>query len=200
METYWSGDVPCILDLDTRRRWVVSFMPQLLYPWGKSPYYPLDRRLGGPQSQSGCDGEEKNSQFPPGIEPPITNYPAWTELPGYSSHFIYRKCLLVLTFKFLHHIMINGMEIILVYLLTVPLMYEVWLWCSRIEFIATIPVYLPTAYWEGSPLKYSPWAAMHLTQQCCHCWKHFWNSCCRIAFMASSHFVRCLQYSEIWSL
>jgi len=25
---------------------VVSFMPQLLYPQGKSPWYPLDRRLG----------------------------------------------------------------------------------------------------------------------------------------------------------
>jgi len=24
-----------------------------------------------------------------------------------------------------------------------------------------------TAYWEGSPLKYSPWAAMHLAQRCC---------------------------------
>jgi hypothetical protein len=24
-----------------------------LYPQGKSPWYPLDRRLGGPQSQSG---------------------------------------------------------------------------------------------------------------------------------------------------
>jgi hypothetical protein len=30
---------------------------------------PLDRRLGGPQSRSGCGGEEKNSQPPPGIEP-----------------------------------------------------------------------------------------------------------------------------------
>jgi len=38
---------------------------------GKSPWYPLDRRLGGPQSQSGRDGEEKNSQLLPGLEPPI---------------------------------------------------------------------------------------------------------------------------------
>jgi hypothetical protein len=36
---------------------------------GKEPWYPLDRRLGGPQSRSGHDGEEKNSQPPPGIEP-----------------------------------------------------------------------------------------------------------------------------------
>jgi len=27
---------------------------------GKSPWYPLDRRLGGPQSHSGHGGEEKN--------------------------------------------------------------------------------------------------------------------------------------------
>jgi hypothetical protein len=31
---------------------VVSFTPWLLYPQGKSPPYPLDRRLGGPQSHS----------------------------------------------------------------------------------------------------------------------------------------------------
>jgi hypothetical protein len=34
----------------------------------KNPWYPLDRRLGGPQSRSGRGGEEKNSQPPPGIE------------------------------------------------------------------------------------------------------------------------------------
>jgi len=39
-----------------------------LPPW-KSPWYPLDRRLGGSQSRSGRGGEEKNSQLPPGIEP-----------------------------------------------------------------------------------------------------------------------------------
>jgi len=33
--------------------------------------------------------------------------------------------------------------------------YKVWLWSSRTYFIASIPVY--TAYWEGSPSKYSPW-------------------------------------------
>jgi hypothetical protein len=36
---------------------------------GKSPWYPLDTRLGGAESRSGRDGEEKNSQPPPGIEP-----------------------------------------------------------------------------------------------------------------------------------
>jgi hypothetical protein len=36
-----------------------------LYPQGNSPWYPLDRRLGGPQSRSARGGEEKNSQPPP---------------------------------------------------------------------------------------------------------------------------------------
>jgi len=44
-----------------------SFMPQLLYSLINSPWYPLDRRMGGPQSQSGC-GDEKNSLPLPGIE------------------------------------------------------------------------------------------------------------------------------------
>jgi hypothetical protein len=48
---------------------VVSFTPRPLYPQGKSPWYPLDRKLGGPQSRSGRGGEEKNSQPPPGIVP-----------------------------------------------------------------------------------------------------------------------------------
>jgi hypothetical protein len=40
-------------------------------PQGKSPWYPLDRRRGGPQSRSGCRSEEKNSQPLPGLELPI---------------------------------------------------------------------------------------------------------------------------------
>jgi hypothetical protein len=38
---------------------------------GKSPRYPLDRRLDGYQGRSGSGGEEKNSQPLPGLEPPI---------------------------------------------------------------------------------------------------------------------------------
>jgi hypothetical protein len=41
------------------------------YLQGKSPWYPLDRRLGGPKSWSGCSGEEKNSQPLLGLEHPI---------------------------------------------------------------------------------------------------------------------------------
>jgi hypothetical protein len=36
---------------------MVSFTPRPLYPQGKSPLYPLDRRLGGHQSRSGRGGE-----------------------------------------------------------------------------------------------------------------------------------------------
>jgi hypothetical protein len=48
-----------ILDLGTRWRWVISFTPRPLYLQGRSPWYPLDRRLGGSQSRSGRGGEEK---------------------------------------------------------------------------------------------------------------------------------------------
>jgi hypothetical protein len=41
---------------------VVSFTTRPLYSQGKSSWYPLDRRLGGPQSRSGRGGEE-NSKF-----------------------------------------------------------------------------------------------------------------------------------------
>jgi hypothetical protein len=70
MKAYWGEDVQLhsFFDLGTRWRWVVSFTPLPLYPQGKSPWYPLDRRLGGPQSRSGRWGEEKNSQPQPGIE------------------------------------------------------------------------------------------------------------------------------------
>jgi hypothetical protein len=50
---------------------MVNFTPQPLYPRGKSPCYPLDTRLGGPQSRSRRNGEEKNFQSLPGLEPTI---------------------------------------------------------------------------------------------------------------------------------
>jgi hypothetical protein len=50
---------------------VVSFTHRPLYPQVKSPWYPLDRKPSGPQSQSGRGGEEKDSQLLPGLEPSI---------------------------------------------------------------------------------------------------------------------------------
>jgi hypothetical protein len=71
MKTYWGsgGIAPLILDLGTKWMWVVSFTPRPLYRQGKSPWYPLDKRMGGPQSRSGRGSEKKNSQLPPGMEP-----------------------------------------------------------------------------------------------------------------------------------
>jgi hypothetical protein len=43
----------------------------VLYPQGKSPWHPLDRRLGGPQSRAERGNEEKNFKPLPGLEPPI---------------------------------------------------------------------------------------------------------------------------------
>jgi hypothetical protein len=47
--------------------WSVS-RPGRFYTQRKSPLYPLDRRLGGPQSRSGRGSEEKKSKSLPGIE------------------------------------------------------------------------------------------------------------------------------------
>jgi hypothetical protein len=57
-----SGSItPRVLELGTRWRSVVNFTHRPLYSQGKSPWYPLDRRLDGPHSRSGHGGEEKNS-------------------------------------------------------------------------------------------------------------------------------------------
>jgi hypothetical protein len=48
-----------------------SFTLRPLYPQGKNPCHPMDRRLGEPQSRFGHGGEQKNSQPLPGLEPPI---------------------------------------------------------------------------------------------------------------------------------
>jgi hypothetical protein len=73
MEAYWwsEGIALPILDLGTRWKWVASFTPRPLYPQRKILLYPLDRRLGGPQSRSGGGGEEKNSQLLPELKPPV---------------------------------------------------------------------------------------------------------------------------------
>jgi len=47
---------------------MIGFMPWPLYFQGRSPWYPLNRRLGGPQSHSGHDIKKGNSQPLPGIK------------------------------------------------------------------------------------------------------------------------------------
>jgi len=42
---------------------------QSLYPQGKHPGHPLNRKLGEPQSQPGCFGEDKGVLFLLEIEP-----------------------------------------------------------------------------------------------------------------------------------
>jgi len=39
----------------------------MLYPQVKGLWYPLHRRLGGPQSWYGCFGKREKSIFPGGI-------------------------------------------------------------------------------------------------------------------------------------
>jgi len=57
----------CILNLCWME--VVSFTLQPLYPQGKRPRYPVERRLGGYQIQSG-HGDKKRRFLPLlGIEP-----------------------------------------------------------------------------------------------------------------------------------
>jgi hypothetical protein len=46
-----------------------GLMPLPLYPQGNSTQYSFDRKLGGPQSRSGCCAEEKNPFPLLGIEP-----------------------------------------------------------------------------------------------------------------------------------
>jgi hypothetical protein len=75
VKVYWGGGVAAefhaflILEL-YGGEWSASRQGRFT-PQGKNPSHPLDRRLGGPQSRSGCGGEEKYSQSLPGLEPPI---------------------------------------------------------------------------------------------------------------------------------
>jgi hypothetical protein len=92
-----SGGIASRINLGTIWRWVVGFTARPLHLRGKSPWYPLDRRLGGSQSRSGCR-EEKNSQPLLGLEPPIIQPVAQhhtTELSWLLAHsyFTERRCV-----------------------------------------------------------------------------------------------------------
>jgi hypothetical protein len=68
---------PHFLDLGTSWRWVLSFTHRRLYPQGKSPRSPLDRRLGGLQSRSGRREENsshyQNSNSDPSVVQPVAS-------------------------------------------------------------------------------------------------------------------------------
>ena len=97
------GRTPLIPNLCTRWKWVVNFMPQLLYPQGKEPQYPLNKRLGGPQSWSGhfWRKEKKNPlhlhRFKPWTIQPVVHSLYWLHYPGslmvISSYSILEKCI-----------------------------------------------------------------------------------------------------------
>jgi hypothetical protein len=72
MKAYWGSEdiAPHCFDLGTRWMWVVTFTRRPVYPQGMIAWYPLDRRLGGPQNRSGHGGEEKNFEPLPRLELP----------------------------------------------------------------------------------------------------------------------------------
>jgi hypothetical protein len=67
---------PHFLGLNTSWRRVANFTPRPLYPWGKSPPYPLDK-LGGPQSWSRRHGENSwtywDSNSDPSVVQPVAS-------------------------------------------------------------------------------------------------------------------------------
>jgi hypothetical protein len=119
------GIALCILDLGARWRLVVSFTPRPLYPQGKSTCYPLDRRLGGPQSRSGRGGEKKNSQPLPAVQ----RYT--TELTWLLNNLLKILCMFVTVVDLLHrnffgHFALS--EVYLFYDLDVDGKILVWIW------------------------------------------------------------------------
>jgi hypothetical protein len=71
IKTCWGVEVSLHAFLTAALDGGVSFMTLLLYPRGKSPWYQLNRRVGGPQNRCGHGGDEKHSQPLPGLEPLI---------------------------------------------------------------------------------------------------------------------------------
>jgi hypothetical protein len=51
------GTAPRIRNIGIRRKWVVRFTSRPLYPQGKIPHYPLNKRQGGSLGQSVSFGE-----------------------------------------------------------------------------------------------------------------------------------------------
>jgi len=73
------GIDPTHLQSSTRRKWVDSTMLHLFYP-KKETWYPLYRRMDGPQ---GWSGQIQNISCPPGldlqtVQPVAGRYADWT--------------------------------------------------------------------------------------------------------------------------
>jgi hypothetical protein len=92
MKAYWGNRCIAPLILWLRHELDVSgeLHAPAAWPQGNSPWYPLDRRLGGPQSRSGRRAEEEDSQphresnpRTPIVQPVAQRYTDWaiTALP-----------------------------------------------------------------------------------------------------------------------
>jgi len=88
MKTYWGsgGIAPCVLDLGTRWRWVVSFTPRPLYPKGRNPDTHWTGGWVGPIAGTDAEAKRKKSHLGPcrGLSPgrPASNSVSiMTELP-----------------------------------------------------------------------------------------------------------------------
>jgi hypothetical protein len=83
-----------ILDLGTSWTRVVSFTPRPLYPLGKSPCYPLDRRLGGPQNDL-KDVKKRKFLTLPGLElRPLGRPPRSQSLYGLRYRGSFLRCVI----------------------------------------------------------------------------------------------------------
>jgi hypothetical protein len=77
-----------------------EFHAPAVNPQEKSPWYPLDRRVGGPQILSGLGDEKKNSQPLPGLEYSIIQPIAQrytTDLSRFQLYICARACVCVHT-------------------------------------------------------------------------------------------------------
>jgi len=81
------GVSPLIFNVGFMWKWMVGFTLQPLYLWGTIPWCPRNRRLGGPQSQFGCHGVEKNLLPLPGIEPLFLSCPTRSVVPSYCTFY-----------------------------------------------------------------------------------------------------------------
>jgi hypothetical protein len=137
MKAYWGSEATALHILDLRNRWrgVVSFTLWRFYSQGKSPWYPLDRRLGGPQNRFRGGGEEKNSQPLPKIEPPIIDPAAQRYTAELSrilmlmnSTNIWFSCFACIFGCFLHFILLSVLPLFLsvFFSLHFPVLYSTY--------------------------------------------------------------------------